>query len=116
MKREPPILITAAFLLFIFSAASCQKAGKSGTGIENKAALTDIYPHDEGIERDPSVLYVEKFEDSLRTIQGRYTDVLNPEGMSLDTDVPPGSKGKYSLKITNTGGQNTGGHLFRNFD
>jgi hypothetical protein len=76
-------------------------------------ALTDKYPHDEGIENDPDVLYVENFEDSLSRIKSRYTDVLNPAGMSLVTDVPPGSHGRYSLKITNVGGQNTGGHLFR---
>jgi hypothetical protein len=117
MKKKTPIFAAAAFLLVILSGAFCHKShwpGGTDPGIQG--ALTDIYPHDNGIERDPNVLYVEKFEDSLSTIQGRYTDVLNPGGMSLDTDVPPGSTGKYSLKITNTGGQNTGGHLFRNFD
>ncbi len=79
-------------------------------------ALTDKYPHDEGIEHDPDVLYVENFEDSLSRIESRYTDVLNPAGMSLVTDVPPGSHGRYSLKITNVGGQNTGGHLFRDLN
>ena len=117
MKKKTPIFAAAAFLLLILSGAFCHKShwpGGTDPGIHG--ALTDIYPHDNGIERDPNVLYVEKFEDSLSAIQSRYTDVLNPEGMSLDTDVPPGSTGKYSLKITNTGGQNTGGHLFRNFD
>jgi hypothetical protein len=117
MKKELSVS-TATFLLFILSAVSCQKQHSPGTGTGNSSAqpLGDIYPHDNGIERDTNVLYVEKFEDSLGMIQSRYTDVLNPEGMLLDPDVPPGSTGKYSLKITNVGGQNTGGHLFRNFD
>ena len=84
-----------------------------GGRAQGPPALTDKYPHDEGIENDPDVLYVENFEDSLSRIESRYTDVLNPAGMSLVTDVPPGSHGRYSLKITNVGGQNTGGHLFR---
>jgi hypothetical protein len=117
MKKGIPLFPAAAFLLFILSGASCHKLHPGpGTGTGHPQALTDIYPHDEGIEHDPDVLYVEKFEDSLGTIQGRYTDVLNPGGMSLDSDVPPGSHGKHSLKITNIGGQNTGGHLFRTFD
>lgn len=78
-----------------------------------RPALTDKYPDDRGMEKDSDVLYIENFEDSLGTIRARYSDVLNPEGMSLEPDVPPGSHGRYSLKITNIGGQNTGGHLFR---
>lgn len=105
------------FLFLILTAASCNKPHPvPETGEGHGQSLTDIYPHDEGIEHDPNVLYVEKFEDGLGQIEGRYTDVLNSGGMSLDPDVPRGSRGKHSLKITNIGGQNSGGHLFRNFD
>jgi hypothetical protein len=109
---------SAVCLLFLLlTAASCKKLHPgTGAGTGHDQALTDRYPHDEGMEHDPDVLYVENFETDLPTIEGRYTDVLNPEGMSLDPDVPPGSRGKQSLKITNVGGQNSGGHLFRNFD
>jgi hypothetical protein len=82
---------------------------------ENDLALADKYPGDEGIENDPDVLFVESFDDGLEKILSRYTNVYNSEGMSLETDVPQGSSGKSSLKLTNEGGKNTGGHLFRNF-
>jgi hypothetical protein len=60
-------------------------------------------------------IYIEKFDDGMPNILSRYTDVLNPEGMSLDsTDVP--YKGMVALKMTNIGGINTGGHLFKQFN
>ncbi len=79
------------------------------------AQLADIYPNDVGIESDSNVLYVEKFEDGMTNIQSRYTDRINVGGMSLDTDVPSGSLGVYSLKMTSTQGVNNGGHLFKKF-
>lgn len=82
----------------------------------NDIPLADSYPHDEGIENDPHVLYVEKFDDGMEKVLSRYTDILNPEGMALEADVPEGSPGPNSIKITNTGELNTGGHLFRKFD
>jgi hypothetical protein len=77
--------------------------------------LAQSYPGDIGIEDDPDVLYVEKFDDSIATITSRYDDVKNAEGMSLQGDVPAGSSGPYSLRMTNVGGQNSGGHLYKRF-
>lgn len=74
------------------------------------------YPHDIGLERDPDVLFVERFEGSLDSIVSRYSDVVNREGMSLDDDMPAGARGGHALKITNMGGVNEGGHLFRRFE
>lgn len=79
------------------------------------AQLAADYPHDEGIENDPDVYYVEKFDDGLDQIFSRYTDILFPGGIELDHDVPPGSLGPYSLRMNSTPGVNTGAHLFRNF-
>ncbi len=79
------------------------------------AQLANLYPNDVGIESDPDVLFVEKFDDGIANIIGRYTDVSNSAGMSLDTDVPSGSLGANSLRMTNVGGVNSGGHLFRKF-
>ena len=79
------------------------------------AQLANAYPHDLNIETDPNVLYVEKFEDGLSNIYSRYQDKKNTAGMSLDADVPPGSTGLYSLKMTNLGGSNSGGHLYKQF-
>ncbi|HEX5554568.1 MAG TPA: hypothetical protein VFX43_15095 [Chitinophagaceae bacterium] len=88
---------------------------KDGGGVEK--AIAASYPHDIGIEKDPDVLYVEKFDDGMSNILSRYSDILNSEGMSVESDVPPGSKkGSSSLKITSIGGVNSGGHLFRRFD
>jgi len=80
------------------------------------AQISNNYPGDAGIENHPDVIYVEKFDEaSLSTVTGRYTDVLNPAGMMLDTDLPPGSPaGGRSLRITATGGADSGGHLYRN--
>ncbi len=83
------------------------------------AALVQIsnnYPGDVGIEGHPDVVYVERFDDALlSTVTARYSEVLNAGGMILDTDVPAGSPaGGRSLRITATGGANTGGHLYRN--
>ena len=86
-----------------------------GTTNEGSAQLANLYPNDDGIDADPDVLYVENFDDGMANILSRYTDVLNSAGMSLDTDIPPGSLGPNSLKMTNIGGVNTGGHLFRKF-
>ena len=78
-------------------------------------SLSEAYPHDEGIENDSDVLYVEKFDDGMKNILSRYGNVSNTNGMSLDTDVPPGSLEPNSIKMTNIGGQNTGGHLYKSF-
>lgn len=81
-----------------------------------KAQLAELYPNDIGIESDLNVLYVEKFDDGLSQILGRYTDVLNANGMSLDPDVPPGSLDPFSIRMSSAPGVSTGAHLFRNFN
>ncbi len=79
------------------------------------AQISNNYPNDIGIENDTNVLYVEKFNDGINTILSRYNEVVNGSGMFLDTDIPTGSAGPYSLKITSTQGVNTGGHLYKSF-
>lgn len=80
------------------------------------AQVSNGYPGDAGIENHPDVVYVEKFDDAtLSAVTSRYSDVLNAAGMMLDTDIPAGSPpGGRSLRITATGGSNSGGHLYRN--
>jgi len=82
--------------------------------INSYAQISNKYPNDNGIESDPHVLYVEKFNDDINTILSRYDEVVNGSGMFLDTDVPAGSNA-YSLKITSEQGVNTGGHLYKSF-
>ncbi len=77
--------------------------------------LAEKYLFDKGIETDPEVIYVENFEGDLRSIFSRYTDILNEEGMELDSlDVP--SPGSTAIVMTNQGGKNHGGHLFKKFE
>ncbi len=79
------------------------------------AQISVLYPGDVGIATDPRVLFTEQFESDLSTITGSYDDVLNPAGMSVDSDVPAGSAGAQSIRLTNIGGQNNGGHLYKRF-
>ena len=84
-------------------------SGDSIPGIASK------YPGDLRIQNDPNVLYVEEFDDGMTNVLSRYNDIQNSEGMSLDTDVPPGSPGQNSIKMTSIKGVNVGGHLFKSF-
>ena len=79
------------------------------------AQLANLYPNDVGIETNPSVLFVEKFDDGMTSILNRYNDIQNAAGMSLDSDIPAGSLGPYSIKMTSKQGVNVGGHLFKRF-
>ena len=64
------------------------------------AQISIKYPNDKGIEKDPNVLFVENFDDDLRSVISRYDNVHNSEGMVLEKDIPPGSKDGFSLKMT----------------
>jgi hypothetical protein len=79
------------------------------------SALIAQYPGDVGIENDPAVVLVEKFEDgSTQSVFGRWTDVLNGGWMSLTDDVPAGSPGSRALTIPwYGGGVLNGGHLYK---
>ncbi len=78
-------------------------------------SLSSLYPGDVGIENDPAVLFTEKFNGgTLSQIASRYDDVSNLSSMTLSNDVPAGSGSSTSLLITATGGQSSGGHLYKN--
>jgi hypothetical protein len=71
---------------------------------------------DVGVENDPDVVFVEQFEaDTLEEIAQRWDHVSNAGGkvLALSKDIPPGSPGERSLRMTATRGENTGGHLSR---
>ncbi len=80
-----------------------------------QAQIANSYPNDVGIESDPDVLYVEMFDDGVENIVSRYSEVVNRDGMSPDPDVPSGSLGPFSMKMTSIAGVNNGGHLYRKF-
>nr|MBS0037002.1 T9SS type A sorting domain-containing protein [Saprospiraceae bacterium] len=83
---------------------------------EGHTQLANLYPGDVGIENDSSVVFTEFFDGQLDLIISRYDEIVNAAGMSLDEDVPPGSMGSQSLRITSSSGLNTGGHLYKSFD
>lgn len=81
-----------------------------------ESGIASRYPGDVNIQSDPSVLYVEKFDDGMPNILSRYNDKLNTEGMILEDDIPAGSINAKSVKMTSiTGGTSGGGHLFKQF-
>jgi hypothetical protein len=76
------------------------------------SGIASSYPGDVGIENDPNVVWVEKFNQAnLSTVTSRYNDVKGSSNMSLTSDVPTGSGDSQSLTIT--GGNPDGGHLFK---
>ena len=102
MKMKKMLLFPLLFVLIAFANSV-------------RAQLANSYPNDEGIEFDDNVLYVEKFEDGMTNILSRYNEIKNSGGMSLDADVPVGSNGQNSLKMTTVQGVTTGGHLYKRF-
>lgn len=77
----------------------------SGTG------LAALYPGDKGIEADPSVVWVERFDEvDIPTLGARWTDKLLA-GMTFDADAPP--KGTRSLVITPPAGAQIASSLYK---
>ncbi len=78
----------------------------SGPGLAAK------YPGDAGIEKDPRVLLVERFEQpDIATLAAQWETVSARGDMRFDRDVPPGSSGKQSLIMHRQSGP--GGSLYR---
>jgi hypothetical protein len=75
------------------------------------------YPHDEGIEKHPSVLFVENFEErTIEAVGQRWETIRHPEIMSFSDDVPSGSFGKQSLLMNQVAEKGTGADLYRRLD
>lgn len=103
-------LILFAFTLILLCFAIIpQRVYSQSYGIAEK------YPGDIGIENDPNVLFAENFEaGNIEEIGKHWDNVSNKDGkvMRISSDVPQNSSGKYSLQMTSTLGENTGGHLY----
>ena len=89
-------IVVAAFLTFLVaSGPNCTAQAGSG---EEKAGLAALYPGDEGIERDPRVLFVEDFETgSPDEIGQRWGQIYLKENVSLSDDIPSNSPGYKSI-------------------
>ena len=81
----------------------------------SNSGIAALYPGDVGIEANPNVIFVERFdESSLTSLFGRWTDILGGATMTLSADVPPGSPVPVSLNIPWVGGGvSSGGHLYK---
>jgi hypothetical protein len=87
----------------------------AGDDLPEGPGLSARYPGDKGIAKDPAVLLAEDFETGTIADLGRkWTEVSNKDGKPLAwSDLKPdASRGKRSLEITATLGEDTGGHLF----
>ncbi len=81
---------------------------------EGAHGIAAHYPGDRGIEDDPDVLFVEKFDAStISEITKRWDTAVEQQTMTLSNDVPAASADKQSLLITQVGGKGTGGQLYR---
>jgi hypothetical protein len=93
-------------------------AAVGGEGVarlpEGRAGIAAKFPGDQGIEKHPDVIFVERFDEgSLDAVAKRWDNVKDSRIMSLVSDAPEGSADGTSLLMTHTGGQGTGGHLYR---
>jgi hypothetical protein len=89
-------------------------AGRQKPGCDVTWGLAAKYIGGRGIEKDPSVIFVEDFESGdVESLKTRWDSIKNAGIMSFVNDVPSGSAGKRSLLMTYIGGQDTGGHLYR---
>ena len=69
-------------------------------------SIASKYPRDEGIENDPAVVFVEKFDAGpIDAIAKRWESVQHKKILSLSSDVPKGSSGGKSLLMTHVGGE-----------
>src|SRR3989442_5409608 len=73
------------------------------------------FPGDVGIETDPEVFFVERFDEgTIASLAARYEDVLNQGDLSFVADIPSGSAASNSLLMTAVGGPRSGAHLYKN--
>ncbi|MEX0711506.1 MAG: nitrilase-related carbon-nitrogen hydrolase, partial [Pirellulales bacterium] len=81
---------------------------------EGRTGIAARYQGDEGIERDPAIIFVERFDEgAVEDLAKRWESVQGAETMSLSDDVPEQSTDRRSLLITHVGGQGNGGQLYR---
>ena len=81
---------------------------------EGSQGIAARYPGDRGIEGDPDVLFVEKFdEESVEAIAKRWDTADDQQIMTLSKDVPAASADDQSLLMTHVGGEGTGGQFYR---
>ncbi len=72
-----------------------------GDAQADAGTLASKYPCDRGIGGDPAVVFTENFEEgSVAAVTALYDSANDPPGMALVSDVPMGSCGQASMKLT----------------
>jgi hypothetical protein len=99
---------TLAILVFsaTIALAFAQDAGEHPTATSNpqQGGLATLYPGDEGIERDPRVLFVEDFETgTVEEIGARWGNITKKENVSLSGDSHGHTPGTKSISIVDNG-------------
>lgn len=106
MLSKQSLLTLAALAALVIAANTAVSAQKSPPGPE-KGGLASLYPGDEGIERDPRVLFVDDFETgTVSQIGARWGSISRKENIGLSNDIHANSPGNKSIHISKNG------HLF----
>jgi hypothetical protein len=78
--------------------------------------LAQKYKGDVGMQNDPSVVWMENFEEgSASAVTSRYDSHANTPGLTLETDVPAKSSGKASGRMTSNGDTANATDLYKSF-
>ena len=70
---------------------------------EGHSGIASQHAGDVGIDRHRNVVLVENVDDDLESVTTRWDAVKAKQNLSLATDVPSNSDGKYSLLVTHVG-------------
>lgn len=121
------LLLFAHHLEYLFLTMS-EATGKQPNDSQRGRRMTDggssglaqQYPGDVGIERDPAVVFVEKFtQHSVGNFEKDWSQVRNV-GMTLVDDPAPNARDSKALELSAIGGQTWGADLYkmlpRNYD
>ncbi len=104
------------FVLLLIAVPRVWAAEKEAKALlpEGVTGIASKYPGDKGIEKDPDVIFCEKFDKgSVADASDYWDNVKGGEIMKLSNRFPEGSADDQSLLITHVGGEGTGGHLYR---
>src|SRR5262245_60838859 len=114
VKKAASDTRSVVLLLALLSIAGRVTVASSTPG-DTVSGIAARYPGDQGIEADPNVVFVERFDEpTLAVLFGRWTDILNGDALSFGADVPDGSPLVQSLRISWIGGGvSNGGHLYQ---
>lgn len=115
MLRCLPLVLA---LLFCGHAPRAAAKEPKRPALPEGAGLSKRHKGDRGIARHKAVLLAESFEDgAIKDLSKRWSEVKNPKGtvLAFVQDVPEGARGKRSLRVTATVGENTGGHVYTTY-